>query len=325
VVKGYEYETGKYVVVTDDDFREAAGAASKRPEILDFAPGDDIDLIARLQESLQSTQKGGKAAKAARKRVVRKKSAQTMATRGSSKLAEYRRKRRFDVTHEPRGVEPTAHRKRVLRFYVQKHEASHLHFDFRLELDGVLRSWAVPKGPSLAPAVRRLAVQVEDHPVEYGNFEGTIPEGEYGGGTVMLWDRGAYRRVEPAEDEERALLRDLKRGRLSILLDGERLRGGFALIRTSPARGGRKAKWLLIKERDEQADDETDPVAEFLTSVASGRTMPEIAAGTKARRKGGGKRRSAPKSGRSRKASGNPAPGAAKKPTARKTRAAGSA
>ncbi|HET9982626.1 MAG TPA: DNA ligase D [Longimicrobiales bacterium] len=245
-----------------------------------------------------------------------------MATRRSSRLAEYRRKRRFSVTEEPRGGESSARRRGVLHFYIQKHEASHLHFDLRLELDGVLRSWAVPKGPSLDPAVKRLALEVEDHPLEYGTFEGTIPEGEYGGGTVMLWDRGTYRRVEPAEDEERALRRDLARGRLSILLDGERLRGGYALVRTSPAEDGRKAQWLLIKERDEHADGELDPVAGFRTSVASGQTMAEIAAGTAARRSGGSKRRT-PKAGPSSHPPKDPPPAATRKKAARKPPEAG--
>ena len=138
---------------------------------------------------------------------------------------EYRRKRDFRASPEPKGKHRPS---KGWSFVVQKHAASRLHYDFRLELDGVLLSWAVPKGPSLDPAVKRLAVHVEDHPVEYGGFEGTIPAGEYGGGTVMLWDRGKW---EPEEDPRVGY----KRGRLRFTLDGERLRGGWILTRTSGA------------------------------------------------------------------------------------------
>src|SRR5438045_3406732 len=125
-------------------------------------------------------------------------------------LAEYRSKRDFRVTSEPKGAAPRRHA--VLRFVIQKHAASHLHYDFGLELDGVLKSWAVPKGPSLDPAVKRLAMQVEDHPLEYGNFEGIIPQGEYGGGTVMLWDQGTW---EPAGDDA---ARSYRNGSLKFVL-----------------------------------------------------------------------------------------------------------
>ena len=137
-------------------------------------------------------------------------------------LAEYRRKRDFAVTPEPRG-KPTG-RPRGRSFVVQKHTASRLHYDFRLELDGVLKSWAIPKGPSLDPADKRLAMQTEDHPLEYGGFEGIIPEGEYGAGTVLVWDRGTW---EPL-DEGRP---HLERGTLSFRLRGEKLRGRWALVR----------------------------------------------------------------------------------------------
>jgi bifunctional non-homologous end joining protein LigD len=162
-----------------------------------------------------------------------------------------------------------------LQFVVQKHAASHLHFDFRLELDGVMKSWAVPKGPSLDPSVKRLAVQVEDHPISYNAFEGTIAAGQYGAGTVMLWDRGSY---EPAAGGVAALRRGYEQGRLEFVMHGKRLRGGFTLVRTRHG-GGRSAKpqWLLIKRADEGADPSRDVVAEETTSVASGRTMEEIA------------------------------------------------
>jgi bifunctional non-homologous end joining protein LigD len=188
-------------------------------------------------------------------------------------LTEYRRKRNFAKTSEPAGGTKRRQTKR-LRFVVQKHDARNLHFDFRLELDGVMKSWAVPKGPSYDPKVRRLAMQVEDHPIEYNAFEGTIPEGEYGAGTVMLWDRGTY---EPEEGGGEAAVREgLKRGDLKILVHGKRLKGGWVLVRTRRDARGR-AQWLLIKHRDEVATDDYDVVADVTTSVASGRTMDEIA------------------------------------------------
>jgi bifunctional non-homologous end joining protein LigD len=163
-------------------------------------------------------------------------------------------------------------------FVVQKHAASHLHYDLRLEVDGVMWSWAVPKGPSLDPEVKRLAMQVEDHPMEYNSFEGTIPAGEYGGGTVMLWDRGSYRpdEVEPGETAEEAVRRGLRAGKLVFTLNGERLQGGFALVRTG---GGPKPKWLFFKQRDARARSSGREITERVTtSVTTGRTMREIAA-----------------------------------------------
>ena len=197
-------------------------------------------------------------------------------------LAEYQRKRDFDKTAEPSGDE-SASPKRAghLRFVIQKHAASHLHFDLRLELDGVMKSWAVPKGPSRDPSVKRLAMQVEDHPIDYNTFEGTIPKGEYGGGTVMLWDRGTYSSdVAISADEEQNTIREgLKRGDLKITFHGDKLHGSYALIRMKFARdGSSKPQWLLIKHRDEFAS-EGDVVAENMTSVDTGRTMEEIASG----------------------------------------------
>src|SRR5204863_7693780 len=152
-------------------------------------------------------------------------------------LQQYRAKRDFKTTSEPAGKVAKS-RVKKLAFVIQKHAASHLHYDFRLEWAGALKSWAVPKGPSLDPAVTRLAMEVEDHPVAYGTFEGIIPEGEYGGGTVMLWDNGTY---EPdAEDPAKAL----RAGELRFTLHGTKLHGGWVLVRT----GGRK--WLLIKRTD---------------------------------------------------------------------------
>lgn len=196
------------------------------------------------------------------------------------RLSEYQRKRDFDRTREPAGSSVRKGRRRSLRFVIQKHAASHLHFDLRLELDGVMKSWAVPRGPSLDPANRRLAMHVEDHPIEYNTFEGTIPKGEYGGGTVMLWDRGTYVPDEPrpGEAEADAVRRGLKAGKLSFSLHGERLLGSFALIRTGGRGGaGSPRQWLLIKHRDEHATSGPDATDVFITSVETGRTMDEIA------------------------------------------------
>jgi bifunctional non-homologous end joining protein LigD len=197
--------------------------------------------------------------------------------RTNDPLTEYRRKRDFRRTAEPAGDAHEHGPDGDLVFVIQKHAASHLHFDLRLELDGVMKSWAVPKGPSLDPSVKRLAMQVEDHPVEYNSFEGTIPRGEYGGGTVMLWDHGTYSPDEPrrGEDAHAAVRRGLRAGKLSISFYGKRLRGSFALVRTDQ---GAKPKWLFFKHRDEHVATDRDITAEVITSVATGRTMDEIAA-----------------------------------------------
>lgn len=184
-------------------------------------------------------------------------------------LEEYRRKRDFSKTPEPR---PKAARPRQtqLSYVIQKHAASRLHYDFRLELDGVLLSWAVTKGPSLNPADKRLAVRTEDHPLDYGGFEGAIPQGEYGGGTVMLWDRGSW---TPKGDPHAAL----KKGHLSFDLQGSRLKGGWDLVRM---RGdGKRENWLLIKEKDAEAREEGEIIGTETASVATGRSMEEIAQG----------------------------------------------
>jgi bifunctional non-homologous end joining protein LigD len=194
----------------------------------------------------------------------------------TERLTEYRRKRDFTRTREPKG----GGRKRSpkLAYVIQKHAASRLHFDLRLELDGVMKSWAVPKGPSLDPAVKRLAIQVEDHPIEYNAFEGSIPRGEYGGGTVMIWDRGSYTAAADTDDPEAALREGYCKGDFKFVLKGKRLKGSWVLVRTRGRSGGeRRDQWLLIKHRDEAADPQTDPVAEYLTSAQSGRTMEEIA------------------------------------------------
>ncbi len=180
-----------------------------------------------------------------------------------NKLAEYNRKRRFGVTPEPEGKAGRAPRK-GLEFVVQKHRASRLHYDFRLEHDGVMLSWAVPKGPSLDPSVKRFAMQTEDHPIEYNRFEGIIPENEYGGGTVMIWDRGTW--TPEVKDVDEAL----KRGDLKFKLQGSKLRGSWVLVRMRPR------QWLLIKHRDRAASS-VDITLTKIRSAASRRTLAGIA------------------------------------------------
>jgi bifunctional non-homologous end joining protein LigD len=189
-------------------------------------------------------------------------------------LASYRAKRDFSQTEEPSGKAAVAAGK-ALRFVVQRHDATRLHYDFRLELDGVFKSWAVTKGPSLDPTVKRLAVEVEDHPLDYGDFEGTIPEGQYGGGTVQLWDRGYWL---PQGDPHEGL----KKGDFKFVLEGERLHGSWVLVRMKWDRtGGKRTNWLLIKHRDEAAHEgDDDKLLADPKSVASGRTLKEIALGT---------------------------------------------
>jgi bifunctional non-homologous end joining protein LigD len=189
------------------------------------------------------------------------------------RLKKYREKRDFSRTKEPAG-KPVKSRKK-LSYLIQKHAARRLHYDFRLEWNGALMSWAVPKGPSENPNDKRLAVHVEDHPVAYGGFEGTIPKGEYGGGTVMLWDRGWW---EPHDDPGEAM----RKGKLSFELHGERLKGNWALVRLRARSKKDKDNWLLIKERDEVARTKGKLAVERETeSVASGRDMEEIAEGKK--------------------------------------------
>lgn len=219
------------------------------------------------KSAVKRTQKS--AAKAKRAEVTEK------AGGAEKALAEYRRKRDFTRTAEPRGGKKKAARK--LAYVIQKHAATQLHFDLRLELDDVMKSWAVPKGPSVDPAVKRLAMEVEDHPIEYNKFEGTIPQGEYGGGTVMLWDRGTYRYGGEDDDPIEGLRRGYAKGDFKFVLNGERLKGSWVLVRTR--RGDpKRAQWLLIKHRDEFAAAGADVVAEHQTSVATGRRMEQIAA-----------------------------------------------
>lgn len=186
-------------------------------------------------------------------------------------LTTYRKKRDFAKTSEPRGKRVTAAPRKSLSFVVQKHAARRLHYDFRLEIDGVLKSWAVTKGPSLVLGEKRLAVHVEDHPLEYGTFEGTIPKGAYGGGTVILWDRGVW---TPLHDTQKSL----RKGHLEFTLEGEKLRGRWHLVRMSKKASDKRENWLLIKGDDEEARSPTDPdiLVESPASVESGRLIAEV-------------------------------------------------
>ena len=209
-------------------------------------------------------------------------------------LQTYHAKRRFGVTAEPKGK---VERRTGNAFVIQKHDATRLHYDLRLELDGVMKSWAVTRGPSLVPGEKRLAVQVEDHPIEYNSFEGTIPEGEYGGGTVMVWDRGTW---EPEEDPHRGM----EKGHLSFRLDGEKLHGGWHLVRMRRRPGEKKDNWLLIKQQDEAARGprDKDILEQKARSVKTGRSMDEIAKGAPKKRSVARAKRSAPKSAAAGKA-----------------------
>jgi bifunctional non-homologous end joining protein LigD len=196
-------------------------------------------------------------------------------------LEEYKRKRRFEQTPEP---PPKVAKKNTHRFVVQKHSATRLHYDFRLEMEGVLKSWAVPKGPSLDPADKRLAMQVEDHPVSYFDFEGTIPQGNYGAGTVMVWDVGTWEplspkavdgRYVPGTDAEASAM--LKKGDFKIRLHGKKLKGDFALIHIKGRRAGSKGtEWLLIKKHDDEVVEGYD-IDQFDSSVLSSKTLSQIA------------------------------------------------
>ena len=199
----------------------------------------------------------------------------------NSKLSEYREKRDFGKTPEPGPAVPAGNaddeqRERI--FVIQKHDASRLHYDFRLEVDGVLKSWAVPKGPSLNPADKRLAVMTEDHPMEYAGFEGSIPEDEYGGGTVIVWDHGTYRNLKQEDPRHKpmTMAEGLAQGHVTVWLEGKKLQGGFALIRTRGKQRREAENWLLIKMSDAFADAGRHIVPERPESVISGKTIEEL-------------------------------------------------
>jgi DNA ligase D-like protein (predicted 3'-phosphoesterase) len=189
--------------------------------------------------------------------------------------ADYESKRDFDRTPEPRGGKSKKSKGKAPIFVIQKHDASTLHYDFRLEVDGVLKSWAVPRGPSTDPSDKRLAVPTEDHPLEYADFEGVIPQDEYGGGTVLVWDTGSYDNITEKDGETQPMDQALKRGHALVWLHGEKLTGGYALQRTGK---GDDARWLLIKMDDDEADARRNPVSTEPDSVKSGRSLQEIAA-----------------------------------------------
>lgn len=190
-------------------------------------------------------------------------------------LAQYKKKRSFSDTPEPEGKKRSVSKK-GLRFVVQKHDATNLHYDFRLEMEGVLKSWAIPKGPSMNPEDKRLAMMVEDHPYDYRTFEGTIPAGNYGAGTVMVWDEGTYEAMmhetETVTSQEKILLEELEKGDVKITLHGEKLKGSFALVKM---KGRGENAWLLIKKVDKEAS--RADVTKKDRSVTTNRTLNQIA------------------------------------------------
>jgi DNA ligase D-like protein (predicted 3'-phosphoesterase) len=191
-------------------------------------------------------------------------------------LAEYKKKRDFKRTGEPPGSGKRSGSEPI--FVVQKHDASHLHYDLRLEVDGVLKSWAVPKGPSTDPADKRLSIETEDHPLEYAGFEGVIPAGEYGAGTVMVWDMGTYRNLKKKGDDEVPMERCVENGHITVWLDGGKLKGGYSLTRF---RKENSRQWLLVKMNDEEAAPGIDIISSEPRSALSGRTLVEITEGVR--------------------------------------------
>ena len=187
-------------------------------------------------------------------------------------LTDYQRKRNFKRTSEPSGG-GRGRRSGKPRFVIQKHDARALHYDFRLEAGGVLKSWAVPKGPSTDPREKRLAMPTEDHPLEYGDFEGVIPEGEYGAGPVIVWDTGTYRNLTERDGEEIPLEQALEDGHAVVWLEGKKLRGGWALQRIG---GGDRERWLLVKRKDEGADARRKPTKSQPESVLTGKTIQDL-------------------------------------------------
>jgi DNA ligase D-like protein (predicted 3'-phosphoesterase) len=188
-----------------------------------------------------------------------------------SPLDKYKEKRDFQKTSEPKAFIPEKKSKEPI-FVVQKHDASRLHYDFRLEIDGVLKSWAVPKGPSLNPANRRLAIETEDHPLDYANFEGIIPKNQYGGGAVMVWDKGTYRNIKKDKDGKEIKISDAyKKGQIEVQLHGKKLEGKFALIKTKS-----KKQWLLIKMKDEFGSKGEEITKLKPNSSCSGKSLEDI-------------------------------------------------
>jgi DNA ligase D-like protein (predicted 3'-phosphoesterase) len=195
----------------------------------------------------------------------------------NKKLENYYQKRDSNRTGEPMDDQPDldwAESRPI--FVIQEHDASNLHYDFRIEVDGVLKSWAVPKGPSTDPSEKRLAIPTEDHPLGYANFEGVIPEDQYGGGTVLVWDRGGYQNLKKMKDEDDqppSVSQQIEDGHVTIWLEGQKLQGGYALIKTG---GSDDERWLLIKMDDEKADARRNPTSTEPKSVKTGRTREEV-------------------------------------------------
>lgn len=186
------------------------------------------------------------------------------------KLEKYKSKRNFKETPEPKGEVKKSKKKPI--FVIQKHDASRLHYDLRLEIDGVLVSWAVPKGPSLNPQEKRLAIMTEDHPMEYGKFEGVIPEGNYGAGPVMIWDHGTYTNIKEKDGKIIPMNNCLQMGTIEVDFHGQRIKGKYALVKLK----GKDKQWLLIKMNDDHASKKKNPVSTENKSVVSGKTMTEI-------------------------------------------------
>lgn len=188
---------------------------------------------------------------------------------------DYSEKRDFSKTPEPKGGKSKGNPENPT-FVIQKHDATNLHYDFRLEIDHTLKSWAIPKGPSTNPSIKRMAIPTEDHPLEYGDFEGTIPKGQYGGGTVMLWDKGTFKNLKKDKNgNEIDLKKSYELGTLEFWLEGKKLQGGYALVKMKS--GNMKGNWLLVKMDDSEADARRNPTSTQNKSVVSGKTMEEIA------------------------------------------------
>ncbi len=188
-------------------------------------------------------------------------------------LEEYKKKRDFKKTPEPKGKKSKDSGKPI--FVIQKHDATNLHYDFRIEVSGVLVSWAIPKGPSTDPSIKRLAMRTEDHPLDYADFEGVIPEDEYGGGVVMVWDKGTYKNLrEKKKDENVSMKKSIDEGKVEVWLKGKKLQGGYNLIRTG--KKGGKERWLFMKAKDDKADARKNPVSTEPKSAKTGRTLKQI-------------------------------------------------
>ncbi len=193
----------------------------------------------------------------------------------SEHLKRYQNMRDFTKTPEPSGKSKSEKKDELPFFVIQKHDASHLHYDFRLEIDGVLKSWAVPKGPSYDPGTKRLAMMTEDHPMEYGSFEGVIPAGNYGAGNVIIWDHGQWEYIEPGKDPREGL----KKGKLTFRLNGKKMFGEWALVKIRGRDSGKGNEWLLLKHKDEWANPDVDVTEVAPLSVVSDRSVDELGEG----------------------------------------------